>query len=49
MVYQMIGLHDSDVRSRHVAESHFSTQGLWTYQLLQSTGNTFTNSEAALW
>ncbi|KAF1993043.1 hypothetical protein P154DRAFT_591564, partial [Amniculicola lignicola CBS 123094] len=48
MVYQMIGLHDGDVRSWHVAESHFSTQGLWTYQLLQSAGNTLTNSEAAL-
>jgi hypothetical protein len=44
MVYQIIGLFDGDIRSRHVAEGHMVVQNSWAGKLLQSAGKTLSDS-----
>lgn len=36
MVYQIIGLFDGDIRSRHVAEGHMAVQDSWAGKLFHS-------------
>lgn len=48
MVYQIIGLFDGDIRSRHVAEKHIAIQDSWANQLLQSAANTLLHDSQVL-
>lgn len=45
MVYQIIGLLESDFRSRHVAEGHLAVQTSWAHKLFQSAGKTLSNTQ----
>jgi hypothetical protein len=47
MVYQIIGLHDGDIRSRHVAEGHIPTHDRWAYKLFQCAGKVLSDTETA--
>jgi hypothetical protein len=47
MVYQIIGLHDGDIRSRHVAEGHIPTHDRWAYTLFQCAGKELSTTETA--
>jgi hypothetical protein len=47
MVYQIIGLHDGDIRSRHVAEGNIAVQNRWARKLLDSACKTLSNTDAA--
>jgi hypothetical protein len=46
MVYQIIGLFDGDIRSRHVAEGHMAVQDSWADKLLLA-GKALRNTHAA--
>ena len=48
LVYQIIGLHDGDIRARHVAEGHLLTQDTWTHKLLNSASRTLREHSDAL-
>lgn len=43
MVYQIIGLFDGDIRSRHVAEGHIAVQDSWAGKLFHSAAKAFSN------
>ncbi|KAH7083437.1 RNA polymerase 2 mediator complex component [Paraphoma chrysanthemicola] len=47
MVYQLIGLFDGDIRSRHVAEGQMSVQDNWANRLFQEASKTLTNTRDA--
>ncbi|KAF2815385.1 uncharacterized protein BDZ99DRAFT_459269 [Mytilinidion resinicola] len=47
MVYQIIGLFDGDIRSRHVAEGHMAVQDSWAGKLLHSAAKALSNTHAA--
>ena len=47
MVYQIIGLFDGDIRSRHVAEGHIGVQNSWAGKLFQSAAKALSNTHAA--
>lgn len=44
MVYQIIGLFDGDIRSRHVAEGHMAVQNSWAGKLLHSAAKALSNT-----
>lgn len=46
MVYQVIGLFDGDIRSRHVAESHMAVQDGWAAKLFHSAAKALSNTHA---
>ncbi|KAN0090010.1 hypothetical protein V8E51_018589 [Hyaloscypha variabilis] len=46
MVYQIIGLFDGDIRSRHVAEGHMAIQNSWAGKLFHSAAKTLSNTHA---
>lgn len=46
MVYQIIGLFDGDIRSRHVAEGHMAVQDSWARELFHSAGKALSNTHA---
>ncbi len=46
MVYQIIGLFDGDIRSRHVAEGHLAVQASWAGKLLHSAAKALSNTHA---
>ncbi|KAI4182143.1 MAG: hypothetical protein LQ346_006647 [Caloplaca aetnensis] len=46
MVYQIIGLFDGDIRSRHVAEGHMAVQDSWAGKLFHSAGKALSNTPA---
>ncbi|OKL62633.1 hypothetical protein UA08_01900 [Talaromyces atroroseus] len=46
LVYQIIGLFDGDIRSRHVAESHMVIQNSWARKLVQSAAKAMPKSHA---
>ncbi|KAL8898085.1 MAG: hypothetical protein Q9207_006879 [Kuettlingeria erythrocarpa] len=46
MVYQIIGLFDGDIRSRHVAEGHMAVQDSWARKLFHSAAKAFSNTHA---
>ena len=48
MVYQIIGLLDGDIRSRHVAEGHLAVQMSWAGKLLRSAAKGFSDTETAI-
>jgi hypothetical protein len=45
MAYQIIGLFDGDIRSRHVAEGHMAVQDSWTSKLFHSGAKTLSNTQ----
>ncbi|KAH7068661.1 RNA polymerase 2 mediator complex component [Paraphoma chrysanthemicola] len=47
MVYQIIGLFDGDIRSRHVAEGQMSVQDTWANILFQAASKSLTNTRDA--
>ncbi|RYP55734.1 hypothetical protein DL771_012475 [Monosporascus sp. 5C6A] len=47
MVYQIIGLFDGDIRSRHVAEGHMAVQDSWAGKLFQSAAKALSDTHAA--
>ncbi|KAK4690466.1 hypothetical protein P7C71_g6332, partial [Lecanoromycetidae sp. Uapishka_2] len=47
MVYQIIGLFDGDIRSRHVAEGHMAVLNSWAGRLLHSAAKTLSNTRTA--
>ncbi|RYP43196.1 hypothetical protein DL768_010048 [Monosporascus sp. mg162] len=47
MVYQIIGLFDGDIRSRHVAEGHMAVQDSWAGKLFHSAAKALSNTHAA--
>lgn len=47
MVYQIIGLHDGDIRARHIAEGHIATQDHWAHKLLQDADKVLSNAQTA--
>lgn len=47
MVYQIIGLFDGDIRSRHVAEGHMAVQDSWASRLFHSAAKALSNTHAA--
>lgn len=47
MVYQIIGLFDGDIRSRHVAEGHTAVQNSWAGKLFHSAAKALPNTYAA--
>jgi len=47
MVYQIIGLFDGDIRSRHVAEGHMAVQNSWAGRLFLSAAKALSNTQAA--
>ena len=47
MVYQIIGLFDGDIRSRHVAEGHMAVQDSWAGKLFHSAAKALSNTQAA--
>lgn len=47
MVYQIIGLFDGDIRSRHVAEGHMAVQVSWAGKLFHSAARALSNTQAA--
>jgi len=47
MVYQIIGLFDGDIRSRHVAEGHMAVQDSWAGELFHSAAKALSNTHAA--
>jgi hypothetical protein len=46
MVYQIIGLFDGDIRSRHVAEGHMAVQDSWAGKLIHSAAKALSNTHA---
>ena len=44
MVYQIIGLFDGDIRSRHVAEGHMAVQDSWARKLFHSAAKVLSNT-----
>jgi hypothetical protein len=46
MVYQIIGLFDGDIRSRHVAEGHMAIQNSWAGKLFHSAAKALSNTHA---
>jgi hypothetical protein len=46
MVYQIIGLFDGDIRSRHVAEGHMAVQNSWAGKLLHSAAKALSSTHA---
>ncbi|MCJ1439434.1 hypothetical protein MMC27_008828 [Xylographa pallens] len=46
MVYQIIGLFDGDIRSRHVAEGHMAVQNSWAGKLFHSAAKALSNTYA---
>lgn len=46
LVYQIIGLFDGDIRSRHVAEGHMAVQDSWAGKLLHSAAKALSNTHA---
>lgn len=46
MVYQIIGLFDGDIRSRHVAEGHMAVQDSWAGKLFHSAAEELSNTHA---
>lgn len=46
MVYQIIGLFDGDIRSRHVAEGHMAVQDSWAGKLFQSAAKALSKPHA---
>jgi hypothetical protein len=44
MVYQIIGLFDGDIRSRHVAEGHMAVQNSWVGKLFLSAAQGLSNT-----
>jgi hypothetical protein len=46
MVYQIIGLFDGDIRSRHVAEGHMAVQNSWAIKLFHSAAKVLSNTKA---
>ncbi|KAL9087239.1 MAG: hypothetical protein Q9165_006733 [Trypethelium subeluteriae] len=46
MVYQIIGLFDGDIRSRHVAEGHMAVQNSWACKLFRSAGKALSNTHS---
>ncbi|KAF2256873.1 hypothetical protein BU26DRAFT_513630 [Trematosphaeria pertusa] len=46
MVYQIIGLFDGDIRSRHVAEGHIAVQDSWAGKLFHSAAKALSNTHA---
>jgi hypothetical protein len=48
MVYQIIGLFDGDIRSRHVAEKHMAIQDGWADKLLRSAANALSHNSPVL-
>ena len=47
MVYQIIGLFDGDIRSRHVAEGHMAVLDSWAGKLFHSAAKALSNTHAA--
>jgi hypothetical protein len=47
MVYQIIGLLDGDIRSRHIAEGHMAVQISWAGKLLRSAANGLSDTQTA--
>ena len=47
MVYQIIGLFDGDIRSRHVAEGHIAVLKSWAAKLFHSAAKALSNTSAA--
>lgn len=45
MTYQIIGLFDGDIRSRHVAEGHMAVQDSWTSKLFHSAAKALSNTQ----
>ncbi len=46
MVYQIIGLFDGDIRSRHIAEGHMAIQDSWASKLFDSAAKALSNTHA---
>lgn len=46
MVYQIIGLFDGDIRSRHVAEGHMAVQDSWAGKLFETAAKELSNTHA---
>ena len=46
IVYQIIGLFDGDIRSRHIAEGRMAIQNSWAGKLLHSAAKVFSNTHA---
>ncbi|KAK5064438.1 hypothetical protein LTR84_000271 [Exophiala bonariae] len=46
LVYQIIGLLESDLRSRHVAEGRLAVQTSWARKLFQSAGTVLSNAHS---
>jgi hypothetical protein len=46
MVYQIIGLFDGDIRSRHVAEGHITVQNSWAGKLFHSAAKALSSTHA---
>ncbi|KAH8807956.1 RNA polymerase 2 mediator complex component [Xylogone sp. PMI_703] len=46
MVYQIIGLFDGDIRSRHVAQGRMAVQDSWANKLVRSAGKSLSNTHA---
>jgi hypothetical protein len=46
MVYQIIGLFDGDIRSRHVAEGHMAVQDSWAGKLFHSAAKALSDTHA---
>ncbi|MCJ1473924.1 hypothetical protein MMC13_002580 [Lambiella insularis] len=44
MVYQIIGLFDGDIRSRHVAEGHMAVQDSWAGKLFHSAAKALSDT-----
>jgi hypothetical protein len=45
MVYQIIGLFDGDIRSRHVAQGHMAVLDSWAAKLFHSAGTALSNTQ----
>ncbi|EXJ84273.1 hypothetical protein A1O3_04940 [Capronia epimyces CBS 606.96] len=45
MVYQIIGLFDGDIRSRHVAQGHMAVLDSWAGRLFRSAAKTLSNTQ----